>query len=147
MLEAQAELRSIYCSVDMLRHVCSRPTGIPDVVLNQLRWHIAPSLHASRRPRQKQHWYLSCTDYRSGKQMMSCHIRMQQEGCENQITCRVSRGFCCGKDGGRSHSSRSGMRSLGRSNVAVLHSANGVTNPQPSVQDTGRQAHGLARHP
>ena len=49
MLKAQAELRSVYCSVDMLRHVCSRPTGIPDVVLNQLWRHIAPSLRASQR--------------------------------------------------------------------------------------------------
>ena len=46
MLEAQAELCSLYCSIYILRHVCSRPFGIPDVLLNQLWWRIASSLHA-----------------------------------------------------------------------------------------------------
>ena len=85
------------------------------------------------------------TAYRSAKQSISRCMRRQQEGCRDLLTCRVSRGFCCGKDGSRSHSSKSGMRSLGRSNVAVLHDSQWHCQLTAFYHRAGRQAHGHAR--
>ena len=96
--------------IHMVGHLCSRPCGIPFIVLDACSRDSLPCLHAT-----------GCLQLQSS--FTGLHTPVQYAGdpaTRNSLTCNVSRGFCCGKAPGRSIMRSRGHSSLTISKVAVL---------------------------